>query len=141
MRYNTQKMINRLDVYFQRKENKKTQLISYATIVSKICMEEFANPSSIGSNNKFLQKELKEALKLKMSEGVVDPETVRKSNIMIQELLQYKQLELAKNQLILKYFYERGGVDVEASENPKNNDKEMQDFLAQMASMGGEEPE
>lgn len=66
VKYNTRKFINRLHIFLKRKEYKSMLLGNYFSFISKISLEEFANPLAIETNSKLLDKSLKEAMKLKI---------------------------------------------------------------------------
>lgn len=112
-------------------------MISALSVIYKIIIQEYLNEDSWSKNKVFLTNEIKEALKLQLSDKdkEVDPaiqEEIRKRNIFLNELQAMKRIEFAKNQLFLKYFYERSGVDTMKDQN-ENMDFEAKQLMSYLS--------
>lgn len=65
---------------------------SCLSIISKICMEEFVTPNSHDTNKRFLEKELKEALNIRMNAEAPNDKVVKQKNMLVDELIVLKRL-------------------------------------------------
>lgn len=47
-----------------------------------------------------------------------------------------KRLEIAQKELLLKYFHERGDVEIDVTREGRDNQEEMKEFLNKISQMG-----
>jgi len=132
--YQTNRFINRLELYLMDRKQEKIKLASVLSVIYKIIVEEYLPEESWTHNQVFLSNEIKEAFKIlrvEKEEELVELNCTR-NNLILTELQAERRIDFAKNEFLLKYYHERSGIDAmkDTTENMDFEAKELLSFMS-----------